>query len=95
VAGQEENVPTFRLRVNDSSLQFAMLLVINSQGVRDVPMAGQPVEYVMWLQAPPEVNGNNWLFSFDYLYDSKSNDDPTISLSLRSLTVEEIVLLAR
>jgi hypothetical protein len=84
-------VPTFRLRVNDASLQFGSLVVIDSpSNAARVPIAGQDEMYDQWFLLPSTVAGNDWLLSFDYLYaDTSANDDPTTGLWLRRVEINK------
>lgn len=94
-AERKSEVPTFRLRVNDSTLQSSAYTNIDSRdNFSDVPMDGEPVTYTTYYQAPAELDGENWIFSFDYIYADQSDDDPTIALILKDLTVEELVTVA-
>lgn len=95
-------LPTFRLRVNDSSLKFAALTNIDSVNTgAEVPRGGNAVSYDLWMLAPAEIAGNTWIFSFDYLYVDKStvpgnvdNDDPTLAVILESLAIDSFDLPA-
>jgi hypothetical protein len=84
-------VPTFRLRVNDASLQFGSLVVIDSpSNAARVPIAGQDEIYDQWFLLPSTVAGNDWLLSFDYLYaDTSPNDDSATGLWLRRVEINK------
>jgi len=95
-------VPTFRLRVNDSSLMFSALTNIDSRNTAvRVPTAGNDITYTQILQAPAEIDGATWIFSFDYLFVKTpvdvsvdpNADDPTVQLTLKSIRVEEVSLV--
>jgi hypothetical protein len=90
-SGAELSVPTFRLRIGDSTLQSATLLVVNSLEGAILPNDGEPVVYTMWLQAPAEINGANWSFAFDYLHVPSMGDDSTIGVTLEGLKVEALL----
>ncbi len=83
-----EDVPAYRLRANDSSLQFSAYVNIESQnqGSR-IPTAGNSETYFLWIQSPAGIAGNSWIFSFDYLYSQVTGNDPTIRVTLQSLEV--------
>lgn len=79
-------VPTFRLRLNDSSQKFSLIANISSTSdSARVPYEGQGESYDMWLIPPAETLNSRWQFSFDYLFDN--SDLATIALQLRSLEV--------
>jgi predicted outer membrane repeat protein len=86
-----EQLPTFRLRFNDDSMKFASLVNIDSVSQNtNLPSVSNPVIYDSWFVAPPEVTGNNWELSFDYLFVDKAApeaDDPTAALILQSVDV--------
>ncbi len=90
---QKEKVPTFRMRINDSSLNFAQLLNIDSVNqTADVPTLESPSTYEVWFHSPEALWGNMMLLSFDYLYvntQGASSDDPRISLTLESVEISE------
>ncbi len=93
-AGAEEQVPTFRLRVNDSSLKFSAYTNIDSVNANaGVPVDGAVETYDVWFQTPDAIAGNTWNFSFDYLFVDKSGDDgqiddnPEIALILNAIEV--------
>jgi hypothetical protein len=90
------STPVFRLRVNSRDLEFSS--VVNIDSVNDtarVPVDGTTEMYEHWFEAPPEVDGEGWIFSFDYLYVNKEAagsidlDDPTIGIILEALEVYE------
>lgn len=83
------HVPTFRLRVNDSSLQFSAYVNIDSRSDSSrIPMAGSPESYTVWFEAPGSISGNSLFLSFDYLHTGDSDDDPATQLTLRTVSVE-------
>jgi hypothetical protein len=91
-------VPSFRLRVNDGSLQFAATKVITSfQSTARVPVNGFNEAYTLWIETPPEIDGNRMILSWDYLSANMSahgyhpsQDDPRIWLYLERIEVEAV-----
>lgn len=81
-------VPTFRLRVNDESLQFAAVTQIESEEGGVIPVAGEDQTYVQWFTIPSEIDGERLLLSFDYISAQGSDNDPGVALILRSLNVQ-------
>ncbi len=82
-------LPTFRLRVNDSSLKFSALTNLESidGGAVPLPTADTPIVYNQWVQTPGPIAGNQWIFSFDYLYVAGSGNDPTHSITVTNIEV--------
>jgi len=81
-------VPTFRLRVNDSSLQASWYLNLDSTGVDPrVPTDAGSQIYTLLISAPPELAGNKLIISFDYLYVGGDNN-PRDRISLKELLIE-------
>ncbi len=81
-------VPAFRLRANDGSLQLGALVNIESQGsLARIPVDGNAIEYQMWLQTPAEIAGSTWIFSFDYLYVDNTDNDPAVTVTLENLDI--------
>jgi len=96
-AGATLALPAMRMRVNDSSFKFSALVNIESVGEAALlPSTNAPREYDLWLATPPEIAGNNWIFSFDYLWVNKplqaDQDDPTLAVILQSLDVTKFAL---
>jgi hypothetical protein len=85
---RKDQVPTFRVRVNDSSFKLSSYVNIDSVNEDSrVPTFLQNQTYNVWFVAPTEVTGNSLLFSFDYLFTPESNNDPRISLILESVII--------
>jgi subtilisin-like proprotein convertase family protein len=85
---QRTQVPTFRMRINDSSLKLSAYVNIDSRdNATRVPVNGNPENYVLWVQVPQEVDGQNLIFSFDYLWTPETDDNATITLTLENLAV--------
>lgn len=91
-ASQKTAVPTFRARINDSSLKLSAYIDINSvsEGA-NTPIAGQSVDYTLYFEAPDELAGNAINFSFDYLYVPGMGKDPNLKVVLESLRVESFI----
>jgi hypothetical protein len=87
-AAQRATVPTFRLRVNESSLKLSAYLNIDSRDdATRVPVDGETESYTLWLLVPQELDGQKFIFSFDYLWSPESDDDNTITLTMEGITV--------
>ncbi|CAN5271559.1 hypothetical protein BH09SUM1_BH09SUM1_05200 [soil metagenome] len=96
LANQSATMPTMRLRVNSSSFAVASMTNIDSHDAATrEPAAGAPQTYSTFLLAPPEIAGESFIFSFDYLYTNTANDDPAIPIYLQSLAVTTIAAPAR
>ncbi|MBI1289958.1 hypothetical protein GC173_01770 [bacterium] len=82
------DVPTFRLRTNAASQVFASYVNINSSnGASNIPTAGNPVTYSMFLEAPAEIDGDFWIFAFEYIYSSDTDDSRDAAIFLENLRV--------
>lgn len=82
-------LPTFRLRVNDSSLRYAALTNIDSVNASaDVP-AGEARTYHLWVNPADVIAGGTWTLAFDYLYTDKpvDVDDPTLGITVENIEV--------
>ena len=83
-----EVVPTFRLRTNASSQVFASYVNINSSDANSVvPTDGNPVTYSMFIETPTEIDGDFWIFAFEYIYSDSTNDSRSASIFLQNLSV--------
>ncbi len=88
-ADTKVKTPTFRLRVNDSSLKLSAYLNIDARASDSrIPVAGAPEVYTLWFEAPAAIEGSTLLYSFDYLYMGGSDEDPAIQLTLQTLTAK-------
>ena len=88
-ASDRTRVPTFRMRVNDSSLQTSYYVNIDSRDTGSrIPMDGQPETYIGYFETPPEIDGGTWILSFDYLYTEQSGADPTIALIFKKVSID-------
>ncbi len=86
-----DQLPTFRLRVNDTSLVFSAYTLVDSvdDDARLPSNEGGPQLYDLYIQTPAEIVGDNWIFSFDYLYVAARGDDPTLPVTLEALEITE------
>jgi hypothetical protein len=80
-------VPTFRLRVNDSTLQGAWYANIASAGEGQLSPAGAPRTYSAYFRTPATLVGSTWLLSFDFLNTPEDGDTVTTGLTLQQLTI--------
>ncbi len=94
-ATEEErmNVPTFRLRANDSTSQIGHVINIDSVNQESqVPVLGEDLTYELWFNCPEDLSGSTLNLSFDYLYvekDSLDQDNPHIGVILKGVNVTE------
>ncbi len=85
------HVPTFRLRVNDSSHQTSYYINIDSRDETSrIPRDGRPETYVGYFKTPPEIDGGTWILSFDYLYAAESDDNPSIAIILKEFRMDKL-----
>lgn len=87
-ANQISAVPAFRGRVNSRNYQASSYVLAESisSGSR-IPTVGNPLVYTTYLETPAELDGQELLFSFDYLFVPGIGNDPTISVFLRGINV--------
>ncbi|MEQ8821702.1 MAG: vWA domain-containing protein [Sumerlaeia bacterium] len=86
--GEVWTVPTFRLRLNDSSYMSSLCVNIESVDFdSNIPTAGNPVIYDAWFHAPWELTGQKLIFSLDVLHATGDGNDPNHVLALRGLQV--------
>ncbi|MCC5875977.1 MAG: fibronectin type III domain-containing protein [Candidatus Sumerlaeia bacterium] len=93
--GQENEVSTFRLRVNDSSYAYAAVMLTHPAEGAVVPSYDEAtdeyleVTYNVWLEIPAELEGENFIFSFDFLSSpgALATVDPAWAVGLVDLTV--------
>lgn len=91
-AAKRNQLPTFRLRANDASNQFAVLLDVNSPGTgSNVPVAGEKKTYRIFFESLPELVGNPVNFAFDYLFVPGTGNDPDLQVTLESMVVRSYV----
>jgi hypothetical protein len=87
-AENKGSIPTFRLRVNDSSMKFSAYVNIDARDTSSrVPVTGAPESYTLWFEAPAAIDANTLHFSFDYLYVGGSGEDAYTRLVLQSITM--------
>lgn len=88
-ADHKAQLPTFRLRANDSSNALAVLMDITAtSSAANVPSGGTTVDYVMYFQTPTPLAGNKVRFSFDYLYVPGTGKDSSQKVTLESFRVD-------
>lgn len=84
-------LPTFRLRVNDSTFRFAALTNIDTREQNPLaPIPGGESTYDVWFIAPGAVEGSLLNLSFDYLFERGPGipeQDPTLSITLRRIDI--------
>lgn len=92
-AGRTAELATFRLRINTSNFLLAAFANIESMDSSNrLPFLGQDESYSFYFLAPPEVDGEPLLFSFDYLLVENSDNDPSLSLFIKDLEVESFLM---
>ena len=88
-ADRMTDIPTFRCRVNDSSLQMSAYLDINSTSpAANFPSAGETIDYTLYFEAPQALLGNGVNFSFDYLYIPGIGKDPNLTVELEGFRLD-------
>jgi hypothetical protein len=82
-----QQVPTFRLRVNDSSLARSWYINLDSTGSAPrVPTVGNPKTYYQWIEPPPNITDSTMILSFDFLWVNQGNlTDGAVSLKRLSI----------
>ncbi|CAN5188095.1 hypothetical protein BH09SUM1_BH09SUM1_06740 [soil metagenome] len=83
-------LPGFRLRVNSESFQFATLLHVEPHVAQQpLPTEGAPQTYSLYFKAPAAIDGEQAIFSFDYLTTPEAQADSTQAIVLQQLAVAE------
>ncbi|CAN5353744.1 hypothetical protein BH09SUM1_BH09SUM1_25160 [soil metagenome] len=89
-AANSHALPGFRLRVNSESFQFATLLDVEPHAAaQPLPTEGAPVTYSLYFKAPAAIDGEQAIFSFDYLTTPEGQADSTAAIILQQLSVSE------
>ncbi len=89
-----DEVPTFRIRVNDSSFQGSWYLNIDStQSEKYISFGDIPKEYQLYFQPGPDLAGNNIIFTIDYLWVNGDGRDRTVDLTLREVKLDTVTLV--
>ncbi|MCC7390862.1 HYR domain-containing protein, partial [Candidatus Sumerlaeota bacterium] len=92
----KSNVPTFRGRVNSGNMKYAVYVLSESMNPNCVTPVGQDAQvYSITFQTPEELDGQEMLFSFDWLWVSLSDNDPSIPVYLREISVSSFPLSDR
>lgn len=89
---QKPTLPAFRLRMNDSTLNYGADLVVESiSSASLLPSGGSPQSYPLFFEGRSEFQNSPILFSFDYLLTGDSGNDAGLIIRLESLTVQSYV----
>ncbi len=90
-ASERDQVPGFRLRLNNSAFQVGTMTHIESSGNgHPMPVSGETKEYKITYHANHDVPGQRLNASFDYLYIPQTNDIPNISLILEKVEARKL-----
>ncbi|MCC5878043.1 MAG: S8 family serine peptidase [Candidatus Sumerlaeia bacterium] len=88
-ADQARQLPVFRLRMNDETLQMSSLVLIDARrSTSMVPVGGQHMDYILTWEVPSALHGKAARFGFDMLYIPNDDKDPNARLTLEALRVE-------
>lgn len=91
--GRSGELPTFRLRMNDSTFNYSAYTNIESvSNTALLPIAGNPVEYSLFFEGRPELmleeGASPFIFAFDYLLAPGLGNDPAATVTLQSVRIE-------
>lgn len=90
---EAERLPTFRFRLNDSTLNYSALLNVESiPGSSNLPTEAAPKEYSLWFTGRQEIENSELLWAFDYLFVPGVGNDPGKSVFLKSLRVDSFAV---
>lgn len=67
-ADRAAEMPIVRLRVNESRFRAAPMLTVVSRNNGRLPLDNETEEYVLWFEAPEQLDGDQFIFSFDLLW---------------------------
>lgn len=85
---QRAQVPTFRLRMNNGSLQYSAYINVDARNADSIiPVVGQPQAYDLWVRALETVPQDSAILSFDFIGTGADGEDPKIGVYLRELNV--------
>lgn len=85
-------LPTFRVRMNDSSNQMSAYVDVNAVSpAATVPANGEAVIYDLYFEAPEALDGHTANFAIDYLYIPGLGKDPNRTVVLESLRVDSFL----
>ncbi len=86
------NLPTFRLRMNDSSLNMSSYVNVESvSNGAQLPAAGAPQQYKLFFESREEISGNPVIFALDYLFIPGGDNSPTESITLENLEIQSFL----
>ncbi len=90
-------LPVIRLRINESSYKVGQYINLEPIAGREsqLPLDQELKSYYLIFEAPMEIDQENWTFSFDYLATSAHGTDPTVSVSLESLRVNQLLMMSQ
>ncbi len=81
-----DQLPTFRIRVNDSSFQASWYLNVDSLGANPtLPSQGQDKTYSLFFSPRSELAGNDLIFSLDYLWVNGDGNSLTKSIIMKEV----------
>jgi len=92
-ASERAACPQFRVRLNEDGYHASGVVVVESRGdgVRS-PVAGEPIEYVVYFLPPESSGGKSLLASFDLL-NFDALDNGTATLKLNRVDIEAVPYL--
>ncbi len=84
------SVPTFRLRVNETSLQMAWYTNLESvSSLSLTPTTSNSPFIYLCFHVPPELDGTQAILSFDYLWAAGTGNDPSIGIVIEEVNIAE------
>ena len=83
------DIPTFRLRANDTSNSLAALIQIDPMSDSAVvPFAGTSVNYKMYFETPEALIGRGLTLAFDQLFVPGTGANPSSQVKLESVRID-------
>ncbi len=80
------DLPSFRIRVNDSSFQGSWYLNVDSPGnALTLPSQNGDITYRLYFEPRPELAGNSMIFTLDYLWVNGDGNSPYKVIDLKEV----------
>lgn len=93
-ASAAADIPTVRVRVNDSRFYSANTTVLETTVAGNLPTAGNVATHRVWVATDPAMGGSNFIASMDWLNVTGAGNDPNIIVYLQDLNIARYALPA-
>lgn len=93
-ASAAANIPTTRVRVNDSRFYSAHSTVLESTTTEHLPTAGNVATHRVWVATDASMGGSTFITSMDWLNAPGTGNDPNIIVYLQEINIARYALPA-